>query len=92
MERNPLDEFKRQYQASAKIKRIYPRIFWWKCDKCKNEFKKEMMYKCEAPTIIKGVIFEYYFNVKGCANCFRSEDEFKKHLIDREYLIKELLQ
>lgn len=54
-----------------KIKKVYFRFTWIQCRKCKEEFKKEFMWKVED----KDHSVRYY-----CQECFPTEADLEKYL------------
>ncbi len=84
MERNPKEYEKLQYYKNVRYRKIRPLFFWYKCDKCGNEFRRETMYELIEPSII-GVSWDYH--KRGCQNCFPTKEHFKKWC-EEEILLK----
>jgi len=86
MKRNPRDLIKMSYFNNLKIRKFTPWLFYYKCDKCGNEYKRELMYQCSEPSIV-GVTWNYY--TRGCSHCFANEFEFRKWLEETGKILSE---
>ena len=75
MERNPNAYKKRQYYTNIQYRKIRLLIFWEKCDRCGNEFRRETMYELSEPSVIG---FSWDYHKRGCSHCFSSIEDFKK--------------
>ena len=57
----------------------------YKCEKCKKEFVRELIYNCS----YLDYFWEHYFEYYGCSHCFQDKDEFVKWLQDTGRLYTE---
>lgn len=79
MKRNPEEQFIKEKISSIKVKKIYPRFFFRRCNKCGFEYKKEYVYKCSLnDRVLENITYTYY----GCNHCFDSKELFIKYLRD----------
>lgn len=53
-----------------------PRLFWYQCDKCKNEFRNEQIYELEYPLILGHYLMG---TIYGCSRCFDDMEGFKEY-------------
>lgn len=86
MRRSPLEEQKKSYFKWLRIKKIKPLFFFYRCDKCGDEFRREIMFECEEPSIV-GLSWNYY--KRGCRHCFGNETEFRNWLEETGKILKE---
>lgn len=79
MKRDPKEQYIKKKMKSITFKKIHPRFFYHKCNKCGFEYKKELMYKCSLnDRVLENVTYTYY----GCTHCFSSLIQFTKYLQD----------
>ena len=81
--RTPLLEVKKKYFKQLSIRKFYPWLVYHKCEKCGDEFCREKMYICDEPTLF----FTTNLYTYGCTHCFRSENEFRQYLEDKEIIL-----
>lgn len=86
MQRNPREEKKKNYFKYLKIRKFTPLFLFYQCDKCKNKFKRETMYKRSEPSIV-GFSWDYY--KRECTHCFANKSEFRKWLEDTGKILTE---
>jgi hypothetical protein len=79
MKRDPKERFIKIHMDSISVKRVKSRFFWHRCEKCRQEFRREPMYECECLDEFSLSSFYYYF---GCTNCFSDKDKFVEWLQD----------
>lgn len=85
MKRNPQEAAIKEYLKNVTYGKCIPLFFWCQCDMCKNEFKRERIYKLKYLAIPN-----LFYSVKyGCSNCFDSMVEFKNYC--NEKYIKPIL-
>ena len=85
MKRDPAERFIKIHMDSISVKKIKPLVFWYKCEKCKKEFVRELIYNCS----YFDYFWEHYFEYYGCSHCFQDKDEFVKWLQDTGRLYTE---
>lgn len=71
-----------------KIKRRFL-FFTQRCIKCKMEYVREIIYEAIQRDKIDYVLPYRFNHVFGCTHCFCTKDEFKKYVVDHEYLYSE---
>lgn len=86
MQRNPILHQKQNYFKSIAIKKIRPLFFFTECVKCGFEYKKEPMYECRYKI---SPFLEMYGYARGCSHCFKSKDDFRKYLEDKELILND---
>lgn len=75
MKRNPEEIAMQKHAKKIKYIKFTPKLFWYQCCKCGNEFKSEAMYAVKYPLIIGcNFMTERY----GCSHCFKDMEEFKE--------------
>ena len=84
MKRNPKEEFIKDRMKSVHIRKIYPLLYWTKCNNCGMEFKREFMYRCERVGYMG-----MYEHVIGCSHCFKDEADFIEWLKENDFLYTE---
>lgn len=77
MKRDPKEEYINYYNNSIKIKKIYPLLFWKKCERCGMEYIREPMYKCDSIALPDLPVDMVHY---GCTNCFNNQWQFKNWL------------
>lgn len=82
MKRDPIEKEKTDYLKSIQIKKIHPRFFYHRCNKCGYEYKNEMMYECST----SDPPFTWTLYHTGCSHCFGTIEDFRKWLEDRKYI------
>lgn len=93
LKRDPIKKLKEKYTKRFQIIEFFPLLFWKKCEKCRNEFKREGMWQ----TIIwldsfNRYMYRYrYMYGYGCKECFHTKEEFREFLIENGYVEKKYL-
>ncbi len=82
MKRNPVEASVNEKLRSIKVKTIKPLIFWTRCCKCGNEFKREPMYQCS----YEDYCLDHTHYYSGCTHCFKSGDDLVSYLQDNHIL------
>lgn len=77
MKRNPREEFIKDIRNRSKARKIYPKFFYQKCDKCGMEFKFETMYEYVTPSLIFSNVRCYTY---GCTECYPSFAQFENEM------------
>lgn len=85
MERNPKEKYIKYFMNSIKIKTFIPRGFWYRCDKCGMEYRRELMYK----GIKEDTFFRDENSRIGCCHCFKNSEDFKRWLNEINFLYSE---
>lgn len=85
MKRDPKERFIKIHMDSITVKKIKPLLFWYKCEKCKKEFRREPIYSCR----YLNYFYERYSIYHGCSHCFSDKNEFVKWLQDTRRLYTE---
>lgn len=83
MQRDPKQKWIEDHEIT--IRKTFPVLCYTKCIKCKMEYVREFMYEGSQ----KFINFSITNYVHGCTHCFNSKDEFKKYVVDQEYLHSE---
>ena len=47
MKRDPEKHYIKKKMDTIRVKKIYPRFFYYPCEMCGFEYKKENMYQCD---------------------------------------------
>lgn len=77
MKRDPNEAALEKWKSEIKWSRIKPRWFWKQCDKCKMEYRKELIYRLTYDAL-PGASFHMQ-DIYGCNHCFSNIDEFKSY-------------
>ena len=87
MRRNALEVEVKDYLSQVIFKKITPLLLWCQCDKCRDEFRREEVYRMEYPIYS----WSHYLIGKkyGCSHCFANMEEFKKYCF-KEYLEEDI--
>lgn len=83
MKQNPYDVAEKNYMRHIYSKKIRPRFSYCQCYKCRQEYKKEPMFKIEA----KSYLFTFYHTYYGCSHCFHTIEDFRKYLESQNKLL-----
>ena len=86
MKRNPEEIMILKYIRKIKFKEFTPKLFWYQCCKCGNEFKKEPMYSVQYPIVIGHNFMDEQY---GCSHCFSNMENFKECVWDK-YISKSI--
>lgn len=84
MRRDPKQHYIDEYMKSVRVKRIFPLLFHYKCNKCGMEYIREPMYEGSELDCVGEK--EY---IRGCSHCFYSKDQFRTWAQDNGYLYTE---
>lgn len=84
MKRDPNKVEKIRYFKNISFRKCFP-ILYTECCKCKMEYKFESMYECN----YINYLVNWYCYKHGCTECFSSEEEFRKFLEDKRYILTE---
>lgn len=76
MIRDPKEKFVNDCLNSISIHKFFPILFYYRCDKCGMEYKRELMYECESEDYVTSFVIRRM----GCAHCFPSKNDFRKWL------------
>lgn len=85
MKRDPEKHYIKKKMDTIRVKKIYPRFFYYPCEKCGFEYKKENMYQCDWEDSRLILSYTRY----GRSHCFDSETQFVKYLQDNGILYNE---
>lgn len=89
MIRDPKEKFVNDCLSSISIHKFFPILFYYSCDKCGMEYKRELMYKCE----FEDYMTSFVLHRMGCSRCFSSKNDFRKWLAETGKLYtKEFLE
>lgn len=86
MERNPKEKYIKHFMNSIKIKTFIPIVFWYRCNKCGMEYKRELIYKGIKED---DTFFGEKASLIGCCHCFKNSEDFKKWLNEINFLYSE---
>ena len=76
MIRDPKEKFVNDCLNSISIHKFFPILFYYRCDKCGMEYKRELMYECE----FRDYMSSFVIRKMGCSRCFPSKNDFRKWL------------
>ena len=85
MKRDPKQTYIENHMKSISVNKIFPFLFYCKCEKCGMEYIREPMYECSSKDWLLG---KYHY-VRGCTNCFSNKKVFTEWLQDNDYLYTE---
>lgn len=76
MIRDPKEKYVNDCLNSISIHKFFPILFYYRCDKCGMEYKRELMYECES----RDCMTSFVLRNMGCSHCFSSKNDFRKWL------------
>ncbi len=76
MIRDPKEKYVSDCLNSVSIHKFFPILFYYRCDKCGMEYKRELMYECE----FRDCTTYFVLRNMGCSHCFFSKNDFRKWL------------
>ena len=76
MIRDPKEKFVSDCLNSISIHKFFPILFYYRCDKCGMEYKREVMYECD----FRDEITSFVIRRMGYSRCFSSKNDFRKWL------------